>query len=222
MLWCWEGCRAAAEASVVWKSASCVFVDASIASAPSHVWSECLEEASSTRAWTVTHTFTRPFSSRMWWGRHSLSWEASRRGWGGRRTQQEQRSEGADAKNKKGGERASQDLDVLINVRFSNFCWSWLHLLRYFYFNCLKYTRWLPGSRHSQTHEDSLHIWVLTRGSSQVCAFILRSVIFQAVWLTGPLKSDHTKRTSPDMSEDKDKGRVSNLWLSSYLFMFQK
>lgn len=39
-----------------------------------------LEEASSTRACTVTHTFTRPFSSRMWWGRHSLSWEGRREG----------------------------------------------------------------------------------------------------------------------------------------------
>lgn len=28
----------------------------------------------SSRAWTVTPTFTRPRSSRMWWGRHSLSW----------------------------------------------------------------------------------------------------------------------------------------------------
>ncbi len=40
-----------------------------------HVRRVCWGEASSTRAWTVMLTFTRPFSSRMWWGRHSLSWE---------------------------------------------------------------------------------------------------------------------------------------------------
>lgn len=71
------------------------------------------EEASSTRAWTVTHTFTRPFSSRMWWGRHSLSWETRVRGKEGwrRREQERKRGKKKRCRGRNKDRRAAQDLD---------------------------------------------------------------------------------------------------------------
>lgn len=36
---------------------------------------DALDVGSSSRAWTVRPTFTRPLSSKIWWGKQSLSWK---------------------------------------------------------------------------------------------------------------------------------------------------